>query len=115
MGLVLPATRRPERTDALSTSPGGWISRSGFKRHVNRPRRTGAPSFPRRLHVGTDELLDQPDEPRTLSAALAPDRYIATAFIGTRSPHGRPRALPQAQYASDLLGRRHRDNRHGTG
>src|SRR6058998_360374 len=115
MGLVQSATRRPERTYALSAPPGRRIGPSGLKRHIDRPRRTGAPSFDRRLHARTDKLLDQPCEQGPLSAALAPDHSLTTTFIGTRAPHGRSRTLPQTQHTSDLLGRRHRNNRHGTG
>src|SRR3989449_6519339 len=111
MGLVQSATRRPERTHALSAPPGRRIGPSGLKRHVDRPRRTGAPSFDRRLHARTNKLLDQSCEQGPLSAALAPDHSLTTTFIGTRAPHGRSRTLPQTQHTSDLLGRRHRGNR----
>src|SRR6266545_2688900 len=115
MGLVLSTTRRPEGTHALSTPPDRWIGPSSLKWHVNRPRRTWTPSFDRRLHARTDNLLDQPWEQGPLSAALAPDHSFTTTFIGTRAPHGRSRTFPQTQHTSDLLGRRHRNLRHGTG
>src|SRR3977135_1741328 len=115
MGLVQPATRRPERTHALSAPPGGRIGPSCLKRHVDRPRWTGAPSFDRRFHTRTNKLLDQPYEQGPLSAALAPDHSVATTFTGARAAYGRARTLPQKQHTGNLLETRQRDNRHCTG
>jgi len=115
MGLVQPATRRPEGTHALSAPPDRRIGSSSLKWHVNRPRRTWTPSVDRRLHARFDKLLDQSCEQGPLSAAVAPDHSVATTFTGTCSAYGRARTLPQKQHTSHLLGRRHRDNRHGTG
>src|SRR6185436_1206834 len=106
MGLVQPATGRPEGIDALSTSPKGWISRSWFKRHTGRPRRTWAPSLARRLYPGAVEVLDQPDQPRTLSAAWAADEALTTTRSRGRSPHGRAATHHHTPYPSDLSRRR---------
>src|SRR5262245_37328297 len=113
MGLVQSATRRPERTHAVSAPSCGRIGPSGFKRHVD--RREWAPSFARRLHTRTNPLLDQPREQGPLSAALAPDHSLTSPFTGTCSPHGRSGTLSKTQHTNHLLGRRHRNLRHGTG
>ena len=80
MGLVQSPTRRPEGTYALSAPPGGRIGPSGLKRHAHQSRRTWAPSFARRLYTGTNQLLEQPNQSRTLSAALALTIPSATTF-----------------------------------
>ncbi len=54
------------------------------------------------------------------SKAHYPQRWRLTipsqqTLTGTHPSNGRSRTLPQTQHTDDLLGRRHRDNRHGTG